>query len=213
VERALAPDLTYQRAGAVLRAAYDPPFFATYFYGLDVVGHSFTRFSQPDLFGNVRPQEVRRYGRVVDRYVSLVGQWVGEAMQGLEKGEILLVVSGYGMEPSPLWRRLLGSVTGRRVSGTHAGAPDGLLIAAGDGIRSGATLRNASVLDVAPTILYLMGLPIARDMEGRVLTEMLEEGFLRAHPVAFIPSYESLAVTPAGAAPPSVPPGLPEDEP
>jgi predicted AlkP superfamily phosphohydrolase/phosphomutase len=212
VERALAPDLTYQRAGAVLRAAYDPPFFATYFYGLDVVGHSFTRFAEPDLFGNVRPQEVRRYGRVVDRYVSLVGQWVGEAMPGLRKGEILMVVSGYGMEPSPFWRRLVGSVTGRPVSGTHVGAPDGLLIAAGDGIRPGATLRNASVLDVAPTILYLMGLPIARDMEGRVLTEMLEEGFLRAHPVAFIPSYESLAVTPAEP-PPAIPPSFPEDEP
>ena len=31
VDRALAPDLTYQRGGAVLRAAYDPPFFATYY--------------------------------------------------------------------------------------------------------------------------------------------------------------------------------------
>ena len=214
VDRALAPDLTYQRAGAVLRAAYDPPFFATYFYGLDVVGHSFTRFSEPDLFGNVRPQEVRRYGRVLDRYIALIGQWVGESMQGLGREDILIVVSGYGMEPSPFWRRLVGSITGRPVSGTHVGAPDGLLIAVGDGIRQGATLRHASVLDVAPTILYLMGLPIARDMEGRVLTEMLDEGFLRAHPVAFIPSYESLAVTPATlAAPPPLSSGVGEDEP
>ena len=61
------------------------------------------------------------------------------------------------------------------MSGTHADAPDGLLLAVGDGIRAGAMLHGASVLDVAPTILYLMGLPVARDMEGRVLTEMLDE--------------------------------------
>ena len=43
-----------------------------------------------------------------------------------------------------------------------------------------------------PTILYLMGLPVARDMEGRILTEILQDDFMRAHPVTFIPSYESL---------------------
>ena len=66
----------------------------------------------------------------------------------------------------------------------------------GDGVRAGAALRGASVLDVAPTILYLMGLPVARDMEGRVLTEIVTEDFARSHPLTFIPSYEQLAVTP-----------------
>lgn len=196
VERALAPDLTYERAGTMLRAAYDPPFFATYVYGLDVVGHFFLRFARPDRFGDVRPEESRRYGRVFDRYLTLVGQWVGELEKGLRPGEVLLVVSAYGMEPVPLWRRLIDGVFRITHSGTHQGAPDGLILAVGDGIRAGATVTSASVLDVTPTILYLCGLPVARDMEGRALTEMLEEDFARAHPVTFIPSYESLAVAP-----------------
>jgi hypothetical protein len=75
-------------------------------------------------------------------------------------------------------------------------------MAVGDGIRPGVVLRGASVLDIAPTILYLSGLPVARDLEGRVLTEMLEDDFARAHPVTFIPSYESLDVVPAKAAGP-----------
>jgi Type I phosphodiesterase / nucleotide pyrophosphatase len=203
LKRALAPDLTYRRTGELLRATYDPPFFATYIYGLDVVGHSYLRFARPDRFGDVSPADARRYGRVLDRYTALVGQWIGEAMQALRPGEILLVVSGYGTEPVPLWRRLLASLTGdRETSGTHASAPDGFLMAVGDGIRPGAVLRGASVLDVAPTILYLSGLPVARDMEGRVLTEMLEDDFARAHPVTFIPSYESLDVAPPRTAAP-----------
>jgi predicted AlkP superfamily phosphohydrolase/phosphomutase len=214
VERALAPDLTYQRAGTVLRAAYDPPFFATYFYGLDVVGHTFTRYSQPEEFGNVRTDERRRYGAVVPRYEAYLSRAVGELAQGLRPGEVLLVVSGYGMRPLPPWRRVWEAVLGDPwLSGTHAGAPDGMLLAVGDGIRAGATMRSASVLDVAPTILYLMGLPVARDMEGRVLTEILDEAFIRTHPVTFIPSYESLAVMPLSAGPPPALPPLPDEEP
>jgi predicted AlkP superfamily phosphohydrolase/phosphomutase len=208
VQQGLAPDLTYQRAGAVLRAAYDPPFFATYFYGLDVVGHTFTRFAEPDRFGDVRPEEARRYGHVRERYIALVASWVGEAAQALRPGEVLMVVSGYGMQPLPLWRRIAEAVGGDpALSGTHLGAPDGFILVVGDGIKPGVVLRDASVLDLAPTMLYLMGLPVGRDMEGRVLTEMLEESFARAHPVTFIPSYERLAVTPApeGADLPPVP--------
>jgi hypothetical protein len=197
VERALSPDLTYRRAGELLRSAYDPPFFATYVFGLDVVGHSFLRFARPDRFGDVSPAEARLYGRVLPRYESLVGQWIGEAMQALRAGEVLLVVSAHGLEPVPLPRRLLAGALGdHRISGTHASGPAGFILAVGDGIRPGLVLRNASLLDVAPTILYLSGLPVARDMEGRVLTEMVDDDFARAHPVTFIPSYESLAVAP-----------------
>ncbi|HVR71376.1 MAG TPA: alkaline phosphatase family protein [Vicinamibacteria bacterium] len=212
VEKALAPDLTYHRAGAVLRAAYDPPFFAIYYHGLDVVGHAFTRFAHPDRFGNVAVEEARRYGGVCDAYAELLSRWVGEAAQSLGPGDVLLVVSGHGMQPVSPWRRLLGWLAGgTEASGTHAGAPDGVLLGVGDGIRAGAVLKEASVLDVAPTILYLMGLPVARDMEGRVLTEMLEEDFTRAHHLSFLPSYDAVAGAEAPGAPVSDLPPLPEE--
>ena len=214
VERALVPDITYERAGAVLRQAYDPPFVVTCYQGLDVVGHAFTRFAKPERFGDVSGAEVRRYGAVVDRYAAYLSERVGEAIQGLRPGEILLVVSGYGMEPVRLWRRALSALAGERPapSGTHAAAPDGFLLAVGDGVKAGGLLHSASVLDVAPTILYLMGLPVARDMEGRVLTEIVDEDFARAHPLSFIPSYESLAVTTSRAAGSDLPP-LPDEVP
>ena len=213
VDRALAPDLTYHRAGSVLRAAYDPPFFATYFYGLDVVGHAFLRYAEPDRFGDVRPEEIRQYGRVADRYASLLDEWVGETLQSLRPGDVALVISGYGMEPVSLARRLLTPPGGAPLGGTHMDAPDGVLLAYGDGVRPGTMVAGASVLDITPTILYLMGLPVARDMEGRVLTEMLDEEFTRAHPITYIPSYESLAVTPIVGDPGYEPPAPLPDEP
>jgi hypothetical protein len=43
-----------------------------------------------------------------------------------------------------------------------------------------------------PTALYAMGLPIARDLDGRVLTGAFASGFLARQPLTFIPSYETL---------------------
>jgi hypothetical protein len=50
-------------------------------------------------------------------------------------------------------------------------------------------------------------------MDGRVLTEILDEDFARRHPVTFIPSYESLAITPARPAAVEDLPPLPEEGP
>jgi predicted AlkP superfamily phosphohydrolase/phosphomutase len=202
VENALAPDLTYLRAGDVLRAVYEPPFFATCFLGRDVVGRSFLRYARPERFGDVLPSEVRRYGHVLDRYTSFLGQIVAEMLEGMRSEDVLVVVSAYGLDPVPLHRRVVSRMMGDvDRSGTHENAPDGFIAAIGNGIREGADFRDASVLDITPTILYLLGLPVARDMEGRVATEVLDPSFTLEHPVIYIPSYESLDVAPEAEMP------------
>jgi predicted AlkP superfamily phosphohydrolase/phosphomutase len=213
VEQALAPDLTSLRAAEVLRSAYAPAFFVIAFHGYDAAGHAFYRYAHPEVFGDVTPEKARRYGRVLVGYASFLGQWISRLEQGLGAGDVLVVLSGHGLQPTPLWRRLIGVLTGTTVAdASHGGAPDGFFLAVGDGIRPGAVVQGASVVDVAPTLLYLMGLPVARDMEGRVLTEIVDEAFAADNPVTFIPSYESLAVAPAAPAPPAeeLPP-LPEE--
>jgi hypothetical protein len=210
---ALAPDLTYERAAQVLGQAYAPSLLVVSFQGYDAAGHAFYRYAHPEAFGNVNAEETRRYGRVLDRYASLVERWVSDLERTLGPGDVLMVVSAHGLQPTPLWRRLLGVLTGTTVAAaSHGGAPDGVLIVAGAGIRPGSTPAGASVLDVAPTLLYLMGLPVARDMQGRILTEILDPAFAQDNPLTFIPSYESLAVTPAAPVAPldDLPP-LPEE--
>jgi predicted AlkP superfamily phosphohydrolase/phosphomutase len=59
----------------------------------------------------------------------------------------------------------------------------GVFIASGGPIRSGITFENARIIDVAPTVLYLLGVPIPDDMDGRVLTEALHEEFVASNPV------------------------------
>ena len=61
----------------------------------------------------------------------------------------------------------------------------------GKGVRAGTRIPDADVLDVAPTILYALGLPVARDMDGDILVDAFQAGFLRSNRVEFIPTYET----------------------
>lgn len=67
-------------------------------------------------------------------------------------------------------------------AGTHH--PNGVLIAAGPGIRPCPSVGNwtASLLDIAPTALHLLGLDIPCDLEGRTLEFLFEEEALRNRP-------------------------------
>jgi hypothetical protein len=66
---------------------------------------------------------------------------------------------------------LASVVTVTAWSGSHELA--GIILGRGPLVRRGVRLERASLLDVAPTVLHLLGLPVAADMDGRVLTEMM----------------------------------------
>ena len=66
-------------------------------------------------------------------------------------------------------------------SGTHR--PNGVFAAAGPGIRRGLAMPRLSILDIAPLLLYTLGLPIPDDLEGRVHESLFEPSHLRSHPV------------------------------
>lgn len=74
------------------------------------------------------------------------------------------------------------------VSGTHR--PEGILVAAGPGVRQGISLPQLSILDVAPMMLYALGLAIPEDMEGRVPPETYHASWLQACPVRTTASSE-----------------------
>ena len=68
-------------------------------------------------------------------------------------------------------------------SGEHR--DDGILIAKGPHFRTDHRLNGAEIMDIAPTVLHLMGVPVPADMDGRVLTSMFTESFLDQHPVVY----------------------------
>ena len=54
------------------------------------------------------------------------------------------------------------------------------------------------MLDIAPTVLYLQGLPLAADMPGGVFRQTIRDAFLTAVPLRQIPTYDVEPLRPAG---------------
>ena len=134
-EDALAPDLTYARAAEVLRQAYDPLAPRRLVPRL--------RRGRAHVLPLRAPRGLRQRGRGRGaplrprarplRRRSWSAGW-GRSSGRLGPGDVLVVVSGHGLAPTPLWRRLVGALTGTAsAAATHAGAPDGVLLVVGRG--------------------------------------------------------------------------------
>jgi predicted AlkP superfamily phosphohydrolase/phosphomutase len=185
------PVLADRVHAALLEAFSSIParFVAVRFPGVDAVGHYFLRYAAPSAFGDVSDDERRRFGRILEQYYGFLDTHVGRLIDTLGPDDVLLVMSAFGMEAVSPGKRLLERMVGNAaVSGTHERAPDGFLLAYGAPVQPGRPPR-ASVLDLAPTVLYFFGLPAGRDMEGFARTELFRGSFTVDRPVTYIPSY------------------------
>jgi predicted AlkP superfamily phosphohydrolase/phosphomutase len=61
-----------------------------------------------------------------------------------------------------------------QVPGAHD--EKGILLAKGPGIATGRRIEGANLIDLPPTVLHAMELPVPSDMDGRVLTELFTDG-------------------------------------
>jgi Type I phosphodiesterase / nucleotide pyrophosphatase len=164
---------------------------AVRYQSLDPIGHYYLRYATPSAFGDVTDDERRRLGPVLEAHYALIDGAIGRAMDTLGPEDLLLVVSGYGMEPLGLGKRLLERLLGDPdLSGTHENGPDGFLMAYGASVARNRNLPRGSVVDLVPTMLYFMGLPIGRDMDGFARTDIFQPAFSEAHAITFIPTYD-----------------------
>lgn len=122
---------------------------------------------------------------VITSYCGILDRFVEDLWNGIEGDKVLFVVSPHGMGPE---KRLLK----RSIQGRINTSPDGMWLIGGKGVRPEYSAIEANVTDVAPTLLYWLGLPVPKDMEGVVLTDAIAPDYLAAGPMTFLQSYEFL---------------------
>lgn len=180
-----------------------PDLLGVFLVAADPISHTFWHWYRPGDFPGVDPDEAARLGRAVPGIYRHNDRFLAQLIERVDRDTVIFVVSDHGFAPSSLLPRPLrpGEIQALRrrskeigqvavgQSGMHA--EKGLIVAAGGPIRSGVEIR-ADILDIAPTILALLGLPVASDMPGRVLTDLIGPEFLALHPVRTVPSYEEL---------------------
>jgi len=123
-----------------------------------------------------------RERQIVDLVLELLDHQVGRLVDLVPANGVVVLVSPYGMaRPGPLEhvRRLVG------IGGSWRAAPDslpdGVLLMVSPGVRPGHRFPGADVTDVVPTICYLLGLPVAQYMEGRIVLDALDPQWVENH--------------------------------
>jgi predicted AlkP superfamily phosphohydrolase/phosphomutase len=186
---AMVRDRLYSRAMHELRGEMDPRLVALRYDGLDIVGHYYLRYTQPRTFRDLPEEERRQFSQAIDRYYAFIDDEVAAAVGTLAPGDMMVILSGFGMQPLSPVKQAIGRLLGDPdFSGTHERAPDGFLLAYGAAVEPGRYQRG-SIVDVTPTVLYFLGLPIARDMDGYARADLFTRAFTAERPIVFIPSY------------------------
>ena len=178
----LASARTYRDVALAVRRDRAPRFEAVYFEGTDTVGHLFMPYRPPRL-ASVERARFDSFRSVVDRYYETADAMLGRLLEG-RQGWIVIVVSDHGFA-SDATRPL---TTDSRIG--HGAAADwhrrfGIFVMSGPGVRAGARLDEASVYDIAPTILTLFHQPVPRSWPGHVLASALTPEFLAGRPVRY----------------------------
>ena len=178
----LASGSTYLDVALALRRTAPVRFEAVYLEGTDTVGHLFMPYRPPRL-PSVPEKRFRSFDAIVDRYYETADAMLGKLLEGREDWTVV-VISDHGFA-SDATRPL---TTDSRIG--HGAAADwhrrfGIFVMSGPGVRRGVRLEEASIHDIAPTILALFGQPVPRSWPGRVLGEAIDGAFLAKHPVTF----------------------------
>ncbi len=141
-----------------------------YYDAIDQFGHEFMSYNPPRL-EDVSERDFELYSEVMRGCYRFHDMMLHALLQYVGPETTVILISDHGYEcghrrPSPKEAK-------HDPEGCHR--PFGIVGIKGPGIRKNDRLFGASILDVTPTILTLLGLPIGMDMDGRPWLEIFEE--------------------------------------
>ena len=178
---------TYEDVGLHLLDTKKPDFFAVYFEGIDSVGHFFMRYAPPKVEG-IPENQFKAFNKVVENTYIEQDRILGRFLEKADEKTTVIVVSDHGFKQGEERTEIVLSTNDKAAQIWHQ--IDGVVILWGNNIKKGVKFENASVFDVAPTVLYLMGQAVPDDMTGNVLKDALELKYTKDNPIQKIKTYE-----------------------
>jgi predicted AlkP superfamily phosphohydrolase/phosphomutase len=174
----------------LLESREQPDLFAVYLNGVDASSHFFWGPMDPSTVDiQMSPELISTCKDVIPRYYERMDGIIGELLGMIDENSTIILCSDHG------FRGPYRSPQGLKL-GIWMHRPVGVLVAAGPGIRAGARPRDASVFDVTPTILALLGEPVGRDMDGFVLGDLIAGPGQGDGSVAYVETYENTSYAP-----------------
>ncbi len=155
-------------------------FCTPYYETIDRFGHDFMVFHPPQMAA-VRPDLYAAFHGVMNALYEFHDQMLGRLVELAGPEAHIMLVSDHGFHSG-------ATRPPQEVEPTQWHRSFGMFVLAGPGVKKGAVLHGATLLDIAPTVLSLFGLPVGRDMEGKVLVNAFEA----MPPIERIDSWETV---------------------
>ena len=182
----LAECVSTHMAATHLLATEEWDFLAVYYDAVDHFCHGFMPYHPPAQAG-IDEKDAAIYGEVVRGCYRFHDMMLAGLLQAAGPDTTVLIVSDHGFYNDH--QRPMGSP--QHPSGpTISHRPFGVLAMHGPGLRQDERIYGAGLLDVAPTVLSLFGLPAGEDMPGRVWREAVADP--EWQPPARIPTWEDV---------------------
>ena len=180
LSKRLAECLSLHAVTTDLMASEPWDFCTVYLEAIDQIGHEFMDYHPPRL--ERIPEEVfEAFGGVMAATYEMHDQMLGALVALAGPDATVMLVSDHGFLNDH--RRPAESVDAAQWHRNF-----GVFAARGPGLKRDTVVHGATLLDIAPTVLTLMGLPVGTDMEGKVLVNAFEEPPV----IERIPSWETV---------------------
>ncbi len=158
---------------------------------------------QPEDLSEVRDRLVAELAEVANKNGAPVFRTRQPRKNEQRSGADLMVVVHQRKKARAMYFRgeEISGVTERveELTGTHSVETPGIFIAAGPDIDPTFGAKAVHSLDITPTLLYALGLPVAEDFDGRARTRLFRAEFRETQPLRTVPSWgeaeEGLATT------------------
>jgi tetratricopeptide (TPR) repeat protein/arylsulfatase A-like enzyme len=171
ITAALASFSTTHAVGTWLAEHGDWDLLSVYYRAPDDFCHDFMEYRAPKR-EDISHSDHLRWGDVVDNTYRMLDASLGRYMRLVGRDTTIVLVSDHGFESDHLRPRGTSGIRGTNPVGWHR--QYGIFVAAGPCLKKDERVYGASLLDVAPTVLTILGLPVGADMEGHVLQTIFE---------------------------------------
>lgn len=158
---------------------------AVYYDMIDGVSHQFMEFRAPKM-AHVSTEDFELYSEAVNSCYQFHDLLLGRYMRLVGPETTIIIVSDHGFHSDHL--RPPPPKHGAEERPVMWHREYGIFVARGPEIKKDELVFGASVMDIAPTVLTMLGLPVAQDMPGRALTQIFEKTI----EPEYIDSYEGL---------------------
>lgn len=159
-------------------------FMAVYYDAIDHFGHGFMKYHPPRQ-DHIPEEDFERYKDVVEGGYRFHDMMLQALLALAGDDTTVILISDHGFHPDHLRpSRIPFEPAGPAIE--HR--PYGIFVMKGPGVKVDERIYGATLLDIAPTLLTLFGLPVGEDMDGKPLVQAFDE------PPSFetIPSWEEV---------------------